>query len=110
MLCFKIEDTASSSSQLLLFPITKHLRMFADGFLWSNHSAEVIKLGFGGLFFCSSPALSFHLRNIMNSNFHFDAFGPMSNLTLLVSKCNPIKESFISLQDNTLPLLFNKSS
>lgn len=99
MLCFKAETTASSSWQLLLFSLTKHLVCLQITFFgltilqkWYTLLGAVIFL------FISSTRLSTQKQNF--SNFLIQVLGPMSNLCLLVLKCNPLKESFISLQDD----------
>lgn len=51
--------------------------------------------------FCSPPALHFQLQEQHFSNFLIQVLGQMSNLCLLVSKRNPLKESSVSLRDNT---------
>lgn len=99
MLCFKAEATASSSWQLLLFLITKHSVCLQLVFFGLTILQKWYTLLGPAIFLFSSYQLSNQEQHF--SNFLIEVLGPMSNLCLQVSKCDPLKESFVPLQDNT---------
>lgn len=103
MVCFKAEATASPSWRLLLFPITKHSECLQMAFFgltslqkWYTLLGSVIFL------FFSSPRLQLRSSTLVISSYKsLDQWEICVYWCLLVLKRNPLKESFISLQDNT---------